>query len=48
VGPYDAAAAVAELRKAVAEVGEALVAHEVTPGLLSPNPERVSRETTTR
>ncbi|HVG61376.1 MAG TPA: protein kinase [Hyalangium sp.] len=48
VGPYDGAAAVAELRKAVAEVGQTLVAHEVTPGLLAPSPERVSPETTTR
>jgi serine/threonine-protein kinase len=48
VGPYDGAAAVAELRDAVAEVGEALVAHEVTPGLLSPISECVSREATTR
>jgi serine/threonine-protein kinase len=48
VGPYDGAAAVAELRKAIAEVGEALVAYQVTPVMLSPSPERVSREATTR
>lgn len=50
VGPYDGAAAVAEVRKAVSEVGAALVAYEVTPGLLSPSPiqERSSREATTR
>jgi serine/threonine-protein kinase len=48
VGPYDGAAAIAELRKAVAEAGEALVADEVTPGLLSPTPQRISPEATTR
>jgi serine/threonine protein kinase len=48
VRPYDGAAAASELRKAVAEVGEALVAHEVTPGLLSPSPERVAPEATRR
>jgi eukaryotic-like serine/threonine-protein kinase len=48
VGPYDGAAAIAELRKAVTELGEALVADEVTPGLLSPSPEHVLREVTTR
>jgi serine/threonine protein kinase len=48
VGPYDGAAAIAELRKAVAELGEALVAYEVTPGLLSPTPERISHDATTR
>ena len=48
VGPYDGAAAVAELRKAVAEVGEALVAYEVTPRLLSPSPKHVSPEGSTR
>ncbi len=37
VGPYDGRAAVAELKKVLAEVGEALVAHELAPGLLSPN-----------
>jgi serine/threonine-protein kinase len=48
VGPYDSAAAIAELRKAVAEAGEALVAYEVTPGLLAPTSECISREATTR
>lgn len=48
VGPYDGAAAIAELRKAVAALGEALVAHEVTPGLLSPAPEHGSRDASTR
>ncbi|HVG64330.1 MAG TPA: protein kinase [Hyalangium sp.] len=48
VGPYDGAAAIAELRKAVADAGEALVAYEVTPGLLSPTPEHVSRDASTR
>jgi serine/threonine-protein kinase len=40
VGPYDGRSAVAEIRKAMAEAGEALVAHELAPGLLSPEPTR--------
>ena len=50
VGPYDGAAALEEVHKAVADVGELLVAGEVTPGLLSPGAERgrAARELTTR
>jgi serine/threonine-protein kinase len=50
VGPYGAAEAVEELHTVVTAVGEALVADEVNPGLLSPQPdrERASREATTR
>jgi len=50
VGHYGAAEAVEELQKVVDDVGEALVADEVNPGLLSPQPDRepVSREATTR
>jgi hypothetical protein len=40
VGPYDGHAAVAEIRKALADVSEALVSHDLGPGLLSPNSSR--------
>ncbi|MBN1206982.1 MAG: serine/threonine protein kinase [Myxococcaceae bacterium] len=40
VGPYDGRAAVAEVKKALADAGEALVADELVPALLSPGPSR--------
>jgi serine/threonine protein kinase len=50
VGPYDGAAALAEVEKAVADAGQALVAQELTAGLLSPPSSRGGSrgETTTR
>jgi serine/threonine-protein kinase len=39
VGPYGGAEAVAEVAKAITEVGKALVASKVNPGLLSPDQE---------
>ncbi|HLM45031.1 MAG TPA: protein kinase, partial [Myxococcaceae bacterium] len=50
VGPYGAAEAVAEVQKAVTDVGRTLVAPEVSPGWLSPVAarERASRRASTR
>lgn len=48
VGPYDGRAAVAELRRALTEAGEALVAHELAPGLLSPSPRHSPDQISTR
>lgn len=47
VGPYGAAEAVAEVHKMLEDVGEALVAEEVHPRLLSP-PHQDARQATTR
>jgi hypothetical protein len=38
VGPYDGRAAIAEIKKALTEAGEALVSQELAPGLLSSSP----------
>jgi serine/threonine-protein kinase len=50
LGPYDGAAAVAEVQKAVTDVGKARVAEEVNPGLFSPRAsrKRSSQRATTR